>query len=619
MDAAADRVTVRRLAVRCLAPAEHPDPLHVRDRVAEVARSALPAALRRGLAPLLAGRDGLWLVRRLEIDFALDVAQDPDAMANAWAQGMARALRDALDGAEGADVVRFADREEHLARFLVAAAAGRAWDRWYFAAFEGLKLLPAAAALRSAIVEDAARGAEALARLAPREAAEVVGALGGRESARVLAALVALPGAFDAARSCAAVVSALEREAGLPEEAAAATLALFVAARRIDRAAGGASLQGACDAAVAWLRDHSAGEERAAQRRRTQPPDALASVGFTAAQAARLAAIASPSPAGASAASAAPAVQRTRFGGTFLVLPHLARLPIDRLCAGWPGHAGVPAPAIVRALVLGAALGGRAPWAAFDDALVRGLAGLEVGWDQSATRSWQTGVNRAMCADFVAGLAEWRRVCGDAPSHAIALVRARAPGGDCAIVADGERGYWLHAAPLLGARLGEETLAALARLAAGGGMLAADDALAVQLPRGAFARVLRPADADLDAVPARDALFDAQGRVDEDLALLALPARHRLTGRLRRVIAIAAQGVLRDLAWRLPGFAFGHVAHLRANFLALGAEIEDAPTRRVVRLGRPPLDLVLGMTGAKRRDYSLPWLDGRPFALYPDA
>jgi hypothetical protein len=223
-----------------------------------------------------------------------------------------------------------------------------------------------------------------------------------------------------------------------------------------------------------------------------------------------------------------------------------------------------------------------------------------------------------MCVEFLAGLADWRHECGDAPSHAIALVRARAPGGDCALVADAERGHWLHAAPLLGGRLGDETLAALVRVADGGGVLVADEALGSQLPRDAFAGVLHPADADLDAVPAREALFEAQGRVEEDLALLAAPARHRLAGRLRRAVAVAAQGLLRDFAWRLPGFAFGHVAHLRANFLALDAEIEDAPQRRVVRLGRPPLDLVLAMTGAKRREYALPWLDGRPFALYPE-
>jgi len=615
---ASDRVTVRRLAVRCLAPAEHPDPLRVRDRVAEVARSALPAALRRGLAPLMAGREGLWFVRRLELDLTLDVAQDTDDMANAWAQGVARALRAALDGADGADVVRFPDREEHLARFLVAAAAGRAWNRWYFAAFEGLKLLPAAAALRTAIVEDAARGAEALARLSPREAAAVVGTLGRSESVRVLEALAEGPCACDAAAACEAVVSALEGEAALPDDDATATLTLFVAARRADRAASGAPLRRACGAAVGLLRDGDTGVGLTAGDGPAPATDTLAATGFTAAQVARLAALATPSPARAPAASAAPTVQRTRFGGTFLLLPHLARLPIDRLCAGWPGHAGVHAPAIVRALVLGAALGGRAPWAAFDDALVRGLAGLEADWDESATRRWQAGVTRTMCADFVAELAEWRRECGDAPGNVLALVRARAPGGECALVADGERGYWLHAAPLVGGRLGDEALAALARVAEGGGVLVADDALAPQVPADAFASVLRPADADLDALPARDTLFDAQDRVEEDLALLTVPARHRLAGRLRRVVAVAAQGVLRDVAWRLPGFAFGHVAHLRANFLAFDAKIEDAPARRVVRLGRPPLDLVLAMTGAKRREYTLAWLDDRPFALYPE-
>jgi len=37
-----------------------------------------------------------------------------------------------------------------------------------------------------------------------------------------------------------------------------------------------------------------------------------------------------------------------------------------------------------------------------------------------------------------------------------------------------------------------------------------------------------------------------------------------------------------------------------------------------VRLGRPPLHLILTMTGMLRKVYRLSWLDDRPFALFPE-
>jgi hypothetical protein len=35
-----------------------------------------------------------------------------------------------------------------------------------------------------------------------------------------------------------------------------------------------------------------------------------------------------------------------------------------------------------------------------------------------------------------------------------------------------------------------------------------------------------------------------------------------------------------------------------------------------VRIGRPPLHLILNMTGMTRQSYRLSWRDERPFALF---
>ena len=83
-----------------------------------------------------------------------------------------------------------------------------------------------------------------------------------------------------------------------------------------------------------------------------------------------------------------------------------------------------------------------------------------------------------------------------------------------------------------------------------------------------------------------------------------------------RVAACDPPGLLRQIAYRLPGFAGSNLPYLFGNFFDFAANIEEEPARRVVRLGQPPLHLVLNMTGMNRQSYRLSWLDERPFALF---
>ena len=85
---------------------------------------------------------------------------------------------------------------------------------------------------------------------------------------------------------------------------------------------------------------------------------------------------------------------------------------------------------------------------------------------------------------------------------------------------------------------------------------------------------------------------------------------------LDRALSIAAQQLLRGLAWRLLGFAGSNLPYLSRNFLEFAATIEADDARHVVRIGRPPLYLILSMTGMTRQSYRLSWRDERPFALF---
>jgi len=103
-----------------------------------------------------------------------------------------------------------------------------------------------------------------------------------------------------------------------------------------------------------------------------------------------------------------------------------------------------------------------------------------------------------------------------------------------------------------------------------------------------------------------------------DFAYLSLPKTFGLARSLDRALSVAAQGLMRAFAWRLPGFAGSNLPYLYTNFLDCAGSLEEEPARRVVRLGRPPLHLVLHLTGMARSAYCVSWLDDRPLALFPD-
>ena len=130
----------------------------------------------------------------------------------------------------------------------------------------------------------------------------------------------------------------------------------------------------------------------------------------------------------------------------------------------------------------------------------------------------------------------------------------------------------------------------------------------------------------LDVVNLSDHTIDGTGaqksgkarleRLPDELEFLTSPRSFRLARPLDLTLSIVAQHLLRQVAYRLPGFAGSNLRYLSRNFFDFAATIEEEPARRVVRLGHSPLHPVLNMTGMNRQSYRLSWLNERPFALF---
>ncbi|HSX62869.1 MAG TPA: hypothetical protein VLF18_22015 [Tahibacter sp.] len=542
----------------------HPQPARVRDRLdacAGIARDELAAGLDGWLDGL---RGAVVLVRRLEIDGTVDVAGDPQRVARYWARRIAVALIDAVErGDDG--VMRFPSDAAYRARFLVDLAAHRAWHTWFYRAFDGLRALPASAAIRTVVLERGVDGAAVIAAIGDGDWPSVARALGGPESRRVLDTLCAARtdiGLDDDLR-CALAAGLRTTLAALPPGIDGDGIALsLLRCASVAGIAPSASLR-AWVRVLAWVAGtvpadaaHTAVDDalrrgdvaRLARIAGAMPPDVAQSLLGTCARA--RAAIADAL--AAQDGGAAPREETTAcaYAGMALVAAELAELLDGAFVAALPQADDADARDLAASIAL-ALVGGRTHAAAiWRDPFWRTFFRIAPRVGMTALAARFAGHDAAPAAAALdARLAQLAR----GAKVAVRLQRGAAPIG-----VDRATGLWLSAHDARGTW--SERLAWTRR--------ARDDAL--ELAAGDFAAALPPP------------WFDLFVRL--------------------------AQAALRRLAYRVPGCSGASRRYVYANLLDVrGSAIRGSDGVVVLRAARPPLHVLLALGRARRR---IRWRDG---------
>jgi hypothetical protein len=318
--------------------------------------------------------------------------------------------------------------------------------------------------------------------------------------------------------------------------------------------------------------------------------------------------------------------RHTSFGGVFVLLPFLDALPLAEATRGWPDAEEATAAALVRLLLLVKCCGQPRAQSLFCDSLVREVTAIGPSLSQAALGAWGARVSRAHVQAFVDVMHAWQVETGAVGGRMGILARVPARGRPIAVLIDGARGVWVAAAslhPRRPDRLVEWLRGWLVRGGAAGTRLLCEDDLMGAL-QSAFpdveiiSRCLQPADALAQEAAGQAENLARLEKLPNDLAHLSLPRSFGVARPLDLALTVAAQGVMRAFAWRLPGFARSNLPYLYTNFLDGSGSLEDEAARRVVRLARPPLYLILSVTGLSRATYRVGWLDERPFALFPE-
>ena len=183
-----NRLLIRQFHAQYQISRDHPAPERIKSRLDDAVTHGLAQTLAHALAPWFSKSDAsIWLIRQLNVEFDVNAGLDEELVTRTWATQIARsAAVNVQAGSDGENVMGFANREAYLARFLADLAEGRAWGKWYYEGFEGLRSLPLSAALRTAICEHPATGQEALRLLQPFELDHLLRTLSEQDARRIL-------------------------------------------------------------------------------------------------------------------------------------------------------------------------------------------------------------------------------------------------------------------------------------------------------------------------------------------------------------------------------------------------------------------------------------------------
>ena len=510
--------------------------------------------------------ESIWMIRRLHVEIDIYARGEPERIAERWADAIAHEFERAIVDTDcSGNVVHFTGSAALIARYILEQAAGTASGKWYFRRFDGLAVLQPSAAIRTVLTADVAAGIAAASVPSPQEWLTITSALTENDAARILSAWSS--GVDDA--------PALPRLWRLWQDGP------FAASSR------GHEARTALRLAAAALRENpdspAAGSARALTRfahlchiisaRMTEHLIEWAAAGnipllyktFGVDETEPLRALAGAPPSllekVATAIRSAPADRgMTRFGGIFLLLPLLTEMPFDAMAGGDAAR--------MRFFTALKCFGRDRAEEFLADPMMPYLLGVpEPVSSESAAKFFSRCARHARRAAGVVD--EWLRQQGCLTGETVSV---GVPGRRIHATADLGRGIWV--------------------------------ALGKQVPR-----------ADRPGPDSVGIQRKRLGLISAELDYLDFPASFPANARVNLFFSRMANVLLRNLSWRLPGFHGSTIPYLAANFLEMHANLEREEGTLKASLGRPPLHVVLNISGMMNREFKLPWMEDCTIAV----
>jgi hypothetical protein len=137
-------VTLGRWSGTYFVPANYSAPQDLQRRADSIVADRLASDCSLCLEQSLDAADpAVWRIRDLTVNLALEASfSDPQDVARSWGRRLAAEIYSVVERGEVSDsILRFPNMAAFLAQFIFDLAAGRAWEKWYYQEFEGLRVL----------------------------------------------------------------------------------------------------------------------------------------------------------------------------------------------------------------------------------------------------------------------------------------------------------------------------------------------------------------------------------------------------------------------------------------------------------------------------------------------
>jgi hypothetical protein len=539
---------IKRFSVAYTVPKSCPDVSNLKETLDGIVRRDLCQALDARLQRSNAARDdSIWIIRSLHMEIDIDARMSSDYISRQWANEIAHSFERKLD--EGsADVMHFRSQADLIARYVIETASGSAAGKWYFRSFEGLAVLQPSAAIRTVLARDADEGMKAASLLSDQEWLTVSSALTEGDAELILRAWNSTVAAPPSPARIWQVWQGHFFTTPADSHEARTALRLVGAALQEDKNAPEVQAAIALTRITCLFRDTDPAAVPSIIKGLSS--DDKAWKGFTDSLLQNVA-----------NSIQQPRTERalTPFGGLFLLLPLIAELPLEELAA----ELGGKDTAMLRVLSAMKCFGSHRGNQFLADPLVRTLLrspdSISVEHVTQYLEGCSERIDRAEAA-----LSRWLRDEGYANGYS---VTASAPNRKMQAVVDLQRGMWMGFNDDVGPQQPDSTI-----------------------PKEQLDRLLA---------------------IDAELEYLDFAPEFGAPNRVNLFFSRIANVLLRNLAWRLPGFYASSIPYVNSNFLNMHSSVDRRDGVFDVKLSRPPLHVVLNIAGMLQREYEVPWLRER--------